>query len=224
LRSAAPPSSFFADVGGERVELCLREQLRLVRMRGVRNRAHEQVQPVVRVPGAELSVAAAGCGAHAANIASLRGGNRVTHIRIGFDPTVPFDVQPSIATQVKRGQRLHWFPVSVSRVPARPNENPQTKIAFMRVEAGITQQEMSELTGIPIATCKRLESGRMSNPPIRYITNCWLVLDAAARAGRTPYNHVPWDMVLNNDWDEWFPFDPENAAEPPDVTRFHCDA
>lgn len=50
---------------------------------------------------------------------------------------------------------------------------------------------MSLMTGIPLRTYQRLENGKLTNPPIRYLTNCALALG------------VPLEEVCELAWVEW---------------------
>jgi transcriptional regulator with XRE-family HTH domain len=58
----------------------------------------------------------------------------------------------------------------------RPQKKAPTKLAGFRVAAGLTQDEMSWATGIPIATYNRLERGELQNPRIAWLTNAAIVL------------------------------------------------
>ena len=52
-----------------------------------------------------------------------------------------------------------------------------TRLARLRTKRGMSQMELAKATGISIATLRRLERGRMANPPLRYLSNCAIVLD-----------------------------------------------
>lgn len=77
----------------------------------------------------------------------------------------------------------------------------KTKLHFARGGGGLTQKWMSERTGIPLRTYRRLESGELANPPLRYLVNCAIVLN------------VPLADVCEDDWLRWTPFD-KNARKP----------
>jgi hypothetical protein len=70
----------------------------------------------------------------------------------------------------------------------------KTKLHFERAAAGHTQAFMSEHTGIPLRTYRRLESGELENPPIRYLVNCAIVLAA------------PLEDVCEDQWLRWTEF------------------
>lgn len=72
--------------------------------------------------------------------------------------------------------------------PARTKA--ESKLAQVRLSAGLTQEEMAERTSIPPSTYWRLERGRIANPPVGYIVAC-------ARALRVPIE----DLIE----DEWIP-------------------
>lgn len=59
-----------------------------------------------------------------------------------------------------------------------------------------TQASMSEKTGIPLRTYRRLENGEMENPPITYLVNCAIVLGQ------------PLEAICEQEWLSWTPFDP----------------
>lgn len=61
---------------------------------------------------------------------------------------------------------------------------------------------MAERTGISLRTYQRLESGRVENPPLRYLTNCALVLDVDLLA------------ILEPTWLEWLPLSVDAPAPP----------
>lgn len=70
----------------------------------------------------------------------------------------------------------------------------KTKLHFERVAAGHTQAYMSENTGIPLRTYRRLENGELVNPPIRYLVNCAIALN------------VPLEDVCEDEWLRWTRF------------------
>jgi transcriptional regulator with XRE-family HTH domain len=78
----------------------------------------------------------------------------------------------------------------------------ETKLADRRLRAGLTQEEMAALTGISLAHYRRLERGQITNPPLRFLVNCALVL------------RVDLFDVIDDQWLEWMPFDQRNAGPP----------
>lgn len=70
----------------------------------------------------------------------------------------------------------------------------KSKVHFERDAAGHTQAFMSEHTGIPLRTYRRLENGELTNPPIRYLVNCAIVLNVAL------------ESVCEEDWLRWTNF------------------
>jgi transcriptional regulator with XRE-family HTH domain len=77
----------------------------------------------------------------------------------------------------------------------------RTKLAEVRLERGLSQKEMAMMTGIPIATYRRLERGQITNPPIGYLINSSTILD------------WPWWELVEEDWVEWHPM--KDAPDPP---------
>ena len=55
-------------------------------------------------------------------------------------------------------------------------QGAETRIARRRRQLGLTQEDMSWATGIPIATYNRLERGKLPNPGIRHLANAAIVL------------------------------------------------
>jgi transcriptional regulator with XRE-family HTH domain len=75
-----------------------------------------------------------------------------------------------------------------------PDTQPRTKLAALRLDQGLSQQEMARRTGLSIATYQRLERGDLWNPPLRYLVNCALVLG------------VELEQVFEDSWREWHTF------------------
>lgn len=71
----------------------------------------------------------------------------------------------------------------------------KTKLHYVRGGGSLTQKSVSERTGIPLRTYRRLENGELTNPPLRYLVNCALVLN------------VPLEDVCEDEWLRWTPFD-----------------
>lgn len=70
----------------------------------------------------------------------------------------------------------------------------------MRVRRGLSQRDLELASGIPIRTLQRLESGRLSSPPLGYLVNLALVLDVAVD------ELVEDDWLLFNEqlgWEDW---------------------
>lgn len=74
------------------------------------------------------------------------------------------------------------------------------RLAVLRLERGLTQAQMAASTGISAKSYWRLENGQMTNPPVRYLSNCALVLG------------VPLDDVIEDEWRAWTAFDPSTPA------------
>lgn len=87
-----------------------------------------------------------------------------------------------------------------------PRVRAETKLARARLAAKLTQGDLAEATGISRSTYWRLERGRIPNPPLRYLTNCALVL------------RVPVEDLIEEEWRAtWLQLAPEAPTEPPDL-------
>jgi DNA-binding XRE family transcriptional regulator len=73
------------------------------------------------------------------------------------------------------------------------NTKPESKLARVRVERGLTQEEMTRLTGLNTSTYWRLERKRIKNPPIGYLAVCADVLD------------VSLDDIVEDEYRRWRP-------------------
>jgi transcriptional regulator with XRE-family HTH domain len=88
-----------------------------------------------------------------------------------------------------------------------PGTKPETKLARVRMKRGVTQEELAEAIGISVVTYRRLERGRMDNPPLRYLQNAALALG------------VELDDLWEEQWREWMVFD-QQRPEPPKPEQF----
>jgi transcriptional regulator with XRE-family HTH domain len=90
-------------------------------------------------------------------------------------------------------------------MPARRDVQSKlaTRLAERRIERGMSQRELADASGISIATLQRLERGLVENPPLRYLTNCALVLGCEL------------DDLVEESWRTWLPLArPEPPADP----------
>lgn len=85
----------------------------------------------------------------------------------------------------------------------RPQTESPTRLAAARVQAGITQIEIAEAIGIPIATYKRLEQGKHKNPRLRWFVNAAIAL-----------GYDDHDELLEDWMREWHPFNGTKRPEP----------
>ncbi len=85
----------------------------------------------------------------------------------------------------------------------------RTKLANWRVWRNVSQREMSEATGIPIASYRRLERGQLDNPPLRWLVNCQLALDLPQI-----------DDLIDDEWETFKQLHPDGPREPPDPQYF----
>lgn len=92
-------------------------------------------------------------------------------------------------------------------VPRRGASSATTKLAAVRLRRGMTQREVADATGISYATYQRLERGELDNPPLRYLTNCALVL--GVRLGD----------LIEDAWLQWKCFDADTPAAPTRESR-----
>jgi transcriptional regulator with XRE-family HTH domain len=88
-----------------------------------------------------------------------------------------------------------------------PGTKADTKLARARMGRGVTQEELAEAIGISVVTYRRLERGRMDNPPLRYLQNAALALGVDLAA------------IWEDEWREWKVFDSQRP-EPPDPDTF----
>jgi len=86
--------------------------------------------------------------------------------------------------------------------PRYKQTNVRTKLAERRIAGRRTQAEMVELTGISRASYVKLEQGRHPNPPLRWLTNCALVLDCRL------------EDLVDDEQREWFVLDERAPAAP----------
>jgi transcriptional regulator with XRE-family HTH domain len=82
--------------------------------------------------------------------------------------------------------------------------NARSRLALVRRAKGRTQENVSDLSGIPLRTYQRLEAGSVSNPPIRYLVNLAMVLETTL------------EDICEPDWLEWTEFI-EGLKSPSDV-------
>ena len=81
-------------------------------------------------------------------------------------------------------------------VPARGNQSKGvTRLARARIERDLSQRDMAEATGLSEATYSRLERGQFTNPPLRYLVNCSIVLQ------------LPLEELLEPVWLKWLDLD-----------------
>ena len=93
-------------------------------------------------------------------------------------------------------------PGDVARAPAGETI-PRTELARWRLRRGLTQVQLAQAIGITRATYIKLEQGRMPNPPLRYLSNCAIVLG------------VPVQELIEPEWQTWMRFD-ARSPHPPD--------
>lgn len=84
--------------------------------------------------------------------------------------------------------------------PARKTP-AKTKLSARRQAAGLSQVELAEKTGLALRTVQRIDQGRMSNPPVRYLSNLALALGCEL------------EEICEDEWLGWTVFD-ERASRP----------
>lgn len=84
------------------------------------------------------------------------------------------------------------------------------RIAYLREQIGLKQEDMVRLTGIPLRTYVRIErgEGKLNNPGIRYLTNIAAVL------GFDPWSDL--SSVCRPEWLEWQVFQEGSPKHPPE--------
>lgn len=75
-----------------------------------------------------------------------------------------------------------------------PQPRVRTRLLERRRAAGLSQRRLAELTGISLRTLQRIERAEVDNPPIRYLTNCAIVLECEL------------EDLIEPEWREWRPF------------------
>ncbi len=91
----------------------------------------------------------------------------------------------------------------LSPAPRQRSSTAVTKLAQLRTARGLSQSEMADLTGISTASYWRLEHDELPSLPLRYLSNCALVLGVAL------------EDLIEDEWREWKVFD-ERRREPHD--------
>jgi transcriptional regulator with XRE-family HTH domain len=92
----------------------------------------------------------------------------------------------------------------IEPTPRRKSTAGRTKLANARLRAEFTQHEMSEWTGIPMATYRRLERGKIPNPHIGHLANCAIVLARApGGAGRPGGGEWTLEDLIEDEWRQW---------------------
>lgn len=76
---------------------------------------------------------------------------------------------------------------------AHDNTKQETKLARLRIERDLSQEEMVRLTGLKLSTYWRLERKRIKNPPIGYLAVCAEILE------------VGLDEIIEDEYLEWRP-------------------
>lgn len=57
-----------------------------------------------------------------------------------------------------------------------PGARVRSRLFERRLAAGLSQRQLAERAGLSLRTFQRLERLEMDNPPLRYLTNCAVVL------------------------------------------------
>jgi transcriptional regulator with XRE-family HTH domain len=94
------------------------------------------------------------------------------------------------------------------RKPRRsPAKDPTSRITYLRLQQGLSQEDMIRLTGIPARTYRRIESGENDNPGVRYLANIAHVL------GFNPWHDI--SEVCKPEWLDWHVFHKDSPKTPP---------
>ncbi len=75
-----------------------------------------------------------------------------------------------------------------------PPSKSDTRLAQARREHGIGQEELARAAGLGRSTIQRIEARTMTNPPIRYLANCAIVLG------------IPLEDLIEPEWRAWTDF------------------
>lgn len=57
------------------------------------------------------------------------------------------------------------------------SSHANTRLAIWRLRRSIKQEDLARAVGLSRDTLSRLERGEIANPPLRYLSNCAIVLD-----------------------------------------------
>lgn len=91
----------------------------------------------------------------------------------------------------------------VRPAPRPSRANRVTKIAELRIAAGLTQRQLSERTGVSIAHYRRLERDELRDPGVRTLSNVAIALG------------VQIEDLVEEHWRDWMVFDAAGAPRPP---------
>jgi transcriptional regulator with XRE-family HTH domain len=82
----------------------------------------------------------------------------------------------------------------------------RTKLARERLKRSLTQKQVADFAGIPIASYRRLERGQNPNPPLRWLVNLQHVfaLDDVRE-------------LIEDDWLQFTQLRPGGPKQPPDA-------
>lgn len=69
----------------------------------------------------------------------------------------------------------------------------ETRLGRLRVARGMSQEELAAACGLSLPTYRRLERGRTTNPPYRYLVNLAFVLGC------------PIEELIEEEWRDWLP-------------------
>ena len=72
-----------------------------------------------------------------------------------------------------------------------PHPASRSRLYERRRVSGLSQRELAKRTGISLRTLQRIERLEVDNPPIRYLTNCAIVLGCEL------------EDVIEPAWREW---------------------
>ena len=76
-----------------------------------------------------------------------------------------------------------------------PRATPKSRLYERRRAAKLSQRELAKRAGISLRTLQRIERLEIDNPPIRYLTNCAIVLGCELEG------------LIEPAWREWKAFD-----------------
>ena len=94
------------------------------------------------------------------------------------------------------------------RDPYEPPSGCPSRLVAARKHRGVSQERMAGAVGLALATYRRLETGENTNPPLRYLVNCALVL------------RVELSSLIEDEWLEWAQLGNRGPVAPAEPSEF----
>ncbi|MFL5866688.1 MAG: helix-turn-helix domain-containing protein [Thermoleophilaceae bacterium] len=95
-------------------------------------------------------------------------------------------------------------PLRPETMSAWGQHSVRSRLAAARKHRGVSQIDLARAVGMSLASYRRLETGEMENPGLRYLVNCALALDIELTA------------LIEDEWLEWAVLEERAPTQPPD--------